>query len=1407
MKHAFLAIIIICYGSIAMSQCEFEIITPIFSQELGQYEIIVSDLQQFELGVNQELCGLNLHFEHTSLTNLRISLISPDGDRVYLVGPATTAPIISDFTDWDVQFVPCGSPAAPDVGIPDQWSNTSNWNSIETYDGSYYPSGGCLEDFDSGSANGIWTIEIEDLGQLNEGTLHSVELIFCDPSGLACQICDAQILEFNSDQMLYCEGTNVTIEPSELIIHNEAEASLPVLIIVQNGQIIEITQGPLQIETLTQGIYQLYGAVILNTSDYSGITSLTDLEALLVGGAECGDLSTESIDLNILEVLNTEIITEILCRDEPFVWNDEIFVAPLDTILYTFDQTGACNTSTEISLTLQESGLQISQSFEVVECGEEIVLTATVIDPNVSYLWTTLDGSIVTGSSTPFVIVNQPGTYYLFGEGDCIPSDSITLNPAGNFDQVSLSITADDCSSTSGTLNITTDLTLSSYYWLGPDIEGSTEASPSISQDGEYGLVVFSDDFVCDSIIVYQSYLAIDQTVQGLIKANDLDCMVRAAQLFIDTGEAFVLDSKWYNPSGFLIGNGLSISVTQGGVYTVDVSYLNGCIETFTIEVFDSKQVYDLTVDLILLDCNTQQGFASLNTNGTVESVVWTGPFGYYSEDITAELNSFGTYRAIVQYADGCRQVFYFEADYNENTSPVVELGSDPIDCNNECGILYVISGHDPSYIYNWAGPAGFQSSLFNPKVFNSGNYFVTVTDSDGCESIYFHFVEYDAEGISFTIQAEELTCVNQSTDLMIAANFNRIESFTWSGPEIDATNESEQIPVVSTPGLYTISGIGTNGCDFEQSVEVMIDNSPATVTNDQENFNIVCQGGSTTMEVIADQPITGYVWNVPFEFGPTLTTADPGLYSVTVTNANFCTTVANYTVTQNDLISIDQLETVVQLTCDQPTSTQSLMVNSLDSSLELIIQEITAVALDGTELNGIQNTDTEGEITFEQEGEYTLTVSLTNGCLITEVITVTESFDAIEPEVNIPVLNCNNLDGLDVILNNASQYLTIEWNDTDVILGSDATYILTDFDVPLNLYVEDINGCESNIEIELITDTIPPVFSLAYEGSTDCEIIAGTLTASIEGDVTYNWTTLDGQLLTDPTERTVLVDGNGVYMCEVTSIENGCSETSSLNVDDQDSFGVIDLITLDPTCDNNALVIVDVNLDNQTVLGEEFNLYIDNQEVTLLPVSLENNGSSVITIENLQGCRVDTTVNVDLIPKYNILVESFHTVKEGESVEIVIDFDSAQDISGFEVEWSGDPHTTGFMTAEYAPLETSIYSVTVTDSYGCSQIQEFTIEVTVSTVVFVPNVFRIGNTGQDGTLTISAPEGEMMEIEVYDRWGNLMYKEQNDGSQISWNGTLDGNTVEQGVYIVCLNVIFRDGEQMRQISDVTIIR
>ena len=1411
MRYTLIAILVLFASQVSVAQCSFELDADITAGNSGQYEILVSGLSQDDLATNQSVCGVRVNFEHPSVVNLRMTLTSPDGQSVFLIGPATASSSISSFVEWDIEFVDCGQPVSPDPGIPDTWNNTSPWTNAVTYTGTYFPNGGCLSDFNMGSANGVWTLTVDDLGQNSGGDLFEVELIFCDPAGLACTICDTQVVNFDDSSAFFCEGQEILFDINRYFTTQTSAFIDTYILLVQSDQIVGVFTDEEVSSTLATGIYEVYGIAVTIGTDMTAFATYSSLIEALTDGSLCGDSSDNNGFINILEVEDVMVIQETLCAGEPYEVAGTILSAPIDTTVYTLGNSGTCEIQFDVTLTLSQSGLAIQQTNQNLSCGEEVVLTATPANPNLTYNWATVDGSIVNGVNAPIIVVNQPGTYYLYGDGDCVAADSITIAAAEDFGQINIDIQSSDCASTSATLSLESDLiSIDDFYWQGPGIDGSTSANPMINQNGTYSAVVFSDDFSCDSIIVYQSYQSISASTTTLVKQNDIDCIMQTTMLFVETDSEDILDVEWSDISGDIIGKGLSVEVGFEGTFTATVIFINGCQETYSISVVDSGDLYSLVIQPTPLECATQEGALEVFTDGPVESIVWNGPFGYSATDATAFITTVGTYRVTITYIDGCVLTLTQYMDYNPVTSPVVNIPDQIINCIDTCVDLEPSVGDDPNYCYQWFGPSGFNTQERTPEVCVSGRYRVQINSSsdcasEACFSEYNIFVILDTLPPEIIVDFKDLNCGAPNTKLEITSDVSRIGSFLWSGPGIDATNENDLTPVVSVGGDYTITGLGTNGCDFDHTISVAEDLTPIAISNDGAMFGSPCAGGDAVITVESADDIVLYNWSVPNQNGSTLSVSTPGEYTVTVTGSNFCTEEATYTVTQDDLFSLSVTDDIVGLGCMTMEAGITVTLLDNDPGSGAIIQSIDAISTSGTTaVNGTTMPSSSADLIFNESGEYMITAVLDNGCELEYSVTVDAIATPINPDVDIPTVNCTNQDQITYSILNPASFTSIDWSIDGTSVSTDPDYMPLDPMATVNLSVIDISGCPSDVEIIPNVEIAEPSLDVMIDNSVDCQV---TLTANSTENVGYTWTTADGSILSGLNDQSVIVDALGTYTVVIESLDNGCDTTEDIVIDALTSSQGYEVILSEPQCGEDFVSILDVMIDNVSINTDDFTIFLDNEPLVALPTDIAGGGLHDISLVSTNGCVNDSNFNVDVFEPFTISVQDTFAVEENDPITTQVAINSTQPLSDFIVEWSDNPVIDTENSAIYTIATPGDFTVQVTDRNGCVNTASFFIKLNPSEDVFVSNIFQLGQDGPDGELLVSAPNSSAIAMSVYDRWGNEVYNGSSAGREITWNGLLGSEPVEQGVYVVALEVLFTDGDTLRQVYDVTVIK
>jgi len=118
-----------------------------------------------------------------------------------------------------------------------------------------------------------------------------------------------------------------------------------------------------------------------------------------------------------------------------------------------------------------------------------------------------------------------------------------------------------------------------------------------------------------------------------------------------------------------------------------------------------------------------------------------------------------------------------------------------------------------------------------------------------------------------------------------------------------------------------------------------------------------------------------------------------------------------------------------------------------------------------------------------------------------------------------------------------------------------------------------------------------------------------------------------------------------------------------------------------------------------------------------------------------------------------------------------------------------------------------------VIDQDGCTATGALYVIVNTSRNVYIPNIFTPDGDGlnDDFRLTIGKGVKRINYLKIYNRWGELMYFEQNlnpsAANTVSWDGRYKGKRVNPGVYVYLVEVVFLDGRTILYRGAITLIR
>ncbi|MFN0175001.1 MAG: beta strand repeat-containing protein, partial [Saprospiraceae bacterium] len=726
--------------------------------------------------------------------------------------------------------------------------------------------------------------------------------------------------------------------------------------------------------------------------------------------------------------------------------------------------------------------------------------SASSTGPNFQILWTG-PGINAGNQNQPSPTVTVPGTYILRitdALNSCVQRDTVVVDQ--NIAVPAASAGLDlilDCQTTSAVL----DGSLSGvsptivYAWNGPGIGpgNQNDQSPAINQPGTYDLVVTDNENGCsatDQAMVTQDTLApaASAGADGLINCAFTTESIDGSGSSSGPNIQYVWQGPGINGTNF---NLQSPTVGLSGTYTVTVTNTtNHCTATDAVFVG-----LDQTAPLIAagpdrtLSCAdvTAQLDATQSASGPNISFLWNGPgivAGQTSPTPTVNLP--GAYTlTLTDAANGCTSVASVTVGI-DTVGPLVFAGGDLVlTCANAAqGVMLSSLGSStgPDFVYLWVGPGitPANQAAQSPTVMLPGTYTLMVTDTtNGCANNDAMLV--DSEQNLPTADAgtpQQLTCAVTSVTLdgTGSSSPNGSLDFIWAGPGINAGNATSQTPTVLSSGTYTLTVTSvTTGCSATDQVIVTIDNMPPVASASSDT--ITCADLIST--VAATSSLTGstYLWTGPSvtttnEDDQTIQADQAGLYTVTVTAPNGCTTTAS---------------TTVALDANVPQGTANgTVLNCLNNGTGQIGGEILSPSGSTATWTGPGiGTVNASVVTVTQPGTYTFTIYAPNGCV--RPITAEVTGDFAQPVVSISVASVLDCNTTEVTINGTASSsgpnFTGTWTTTsgNFVSGTNTLSPVVDMAGQYQLLIVDnTNGCSATKMVEVFVDpAVPTGFDL----------------------------------------------------------------------------------------------------------------------------------------------------------------------------------------------------------------------------------------------------------------------------------------------------------------------------------------
>ena len=766
---------------------------------------------------------------------------------------------------------------------------------------------------------------------------------------------------------------------------------------------------------------------------------------------------------------------------------------------------------------------------------------------------------------------------------------------------------------------------------------------------------------------------------------------------------------NWSNSEFTATATGLSAGMHY--LYAVDA---NDCL------LFDSVYVSNPSCSNFVIGMNKQDISCNGNVDGAaaIYGVGGLAPYSFIwsSGETTASVSGLfaGNYTVTVSDANNCIQSVNFdiiEPDYFGT-----ELAPTDPTCfgYNNGSIETIVFGGIPPYSFQWSNGANVQS----PTNLSTGNYSVTATDANGCESINSMFIGEPTQ-LTATANISNILCFGDNSGAIDLTVNGGYFPYTYQWSTGAATEDLSNL----VEGIYAVTVTDDNNC-LVNLISVVTDSDSLAI----DSIDLECAtagSNSTNMSIHASGGLAPYAYSI--DNGSTFNAIGDSIFNVTngqtynifVRDANNCVSQASFVANIPARVRIDSF--IFDACYPTTTTTAPLQLfpsGGVGNSYQVSIDN-------GLSYNpaGVYN------FSLAVGSNYSIIIRDSLGCQsdsLTIAVPNPLNSSSTNSDYNGYGVSCATAtDGnIDISVNGGLSPYNFIWNNgattEDLNNLSAALYILT---------ITDANNCQLIDSIDITAPTLLSVNititdSINCNGSNDGKALA-TATGGT-GTINYLWS--NGQNTATATGLTA-----GTYTLTATDA-NGCTATQSINITEPAAI----------TLNINNSVSISCNGANDgeataTVSGGSNPLsflWSDGQN-TAIATALAA-GTYTVTATDANGCTATGSIvlseptALSLVINNNVAI-SCNSNNDGEATAT-----ATGGTGTINYAWSN-----GQNSAIATGLAAGTYTVTATDANGCNTLDSITLsEPTALSLVVNNNTAISCNNSNDGEATATATGG-----------------------------------------------------------------
>ena len=842
--------------------------------------------------------------------------------------------------------------------------------------------------------------------------------------------------------------------------------------------------------------------------------------------------------------------------------------------------------------------------------------------------------------------------------------------------------------------------------------------------------------------------------------------------------------------SGAYISSNTFSALTQG-VYLITVRDTNNCTISDSIRVNQPLRIQPTITTTNITCFGYNNGTVTITPTNGFASFQYRVDGGAYGASSTIGTLTPGIHRAYVRDRFSC--VDSIDFTITQPAALVINLiTTRNVSCfggNNGLLRISVSNGTRP-YTYNWSNGSTADSAVN----LIAGNYYVIVTDSNGC-TLSDTFTITQPALLTGTISKVNILChgANTGTATITASGGTTPYSYLWN--DVSAQTTATAINLVA--GTYRVTITDRLGCIYIDSITIT---EPDSLVLSQTHINISCfSGNNGQINGTATGGVLPYQYNIggAWQASGIFTNLIAGTYTLTVRDFNGCTTNTVITLTQ-------PLRIIPTIITNTPTS----CYGGNDGSI--VIGYTNGFSPYQYSLNNISY-QTANTFSGLVAGNYRAYVQDSLGCIDSINFTITQPASMI---IDVVLTHNKCHDDATGIITISPRGGTSPYNYS---IDGGTTFVGTNSFSGLlsgvyTIVVSDFKNCTATTTVTLNNPTLLTLDATGVEvqcwDSENGKIFnvasGGTLPYQTyeysQNGIVYNSNGINANMSNLPAGfyYVKVTDANGCIATDTTTIGRPPIDTFAFTIDSTTCYGAQYL-------DGSILVTALANPPyTWTIDGgpsQNFGIFYGLGAGNHLIIATNSNGC----IDSLiQFVPFPPPVVVDVVPDTVYL-----TLGGSQQIQV-----NVQNATNPTYIWNTSQGLScnDCPNPVVNPYNDMIYTVTVYDHshplnasecYGTATLYVMVEEHNKS---YVPNAFTPGNGDGINDLLMVYGEGiKKMKFTIYDRWGELLF--ESDRQDYGWDGTFKGKLLNPGVYIYYVEAEYLDSKREIYQGSATLLK